>query len=346
MMATSGSARGGRLGLSKLLKDGFVRGALSEGTMLYLAAFNIVEVARKFMCKKAVPVFQNNVWDDSKNDYVITIDSTRKMRIVKSMDEFNNEPELKEAFRLIIEDVKKHPVFTEGGKQSKLVCKLDVNAATISIMVDGKVNQQEHTDYSKAKIMRLFYGTGSTNKDRQYMPIVLFIALENNTRLGYYPNSHNFVMNDKRYNINSAKYMHFNAGEFVIFHPLFVHFGVGYSVRSDKGQLQQEQNLRVHLYVDAGTSARAINSKTGIPDTYPVLIKRDKTIKIWTAQQRMLHARTTAKRKNKSVMLNIKKARKVALLKRKELAAAASVANAECTTEGEPLLRRSKRVAS
>ena len=67
MMATSGSARGGRLGLSKLLKDGFVRGALSEGTLLYLAAFNIVEVARKFMCKKAVPVFQNNVWDDSKN---------------------------------------------------------------------------------------------------------------------------------------------------------------------------------------------------------------------------------------------------------------------------------------
>jgi hypothetical protein len=126
MMATSGSARGGRLGLSKLMKDGFVRGALSEGTMLYLAAFNIVEVARKFMCKKSVPVFQNNEWDDSINDYVITIDSSRKMRIVKSMDEFNNEPELKEAFRLIIEDVKKHPVFTEGGKQNKLVCKLDV----------------------------------------------------------------------------------------------------------------------------------------------------------------------------------------------------------------------------
>ena len=285
------------------------------------------------MCKKAVPVFQTNVWDDSKNDYVITIDSTRKMRIVKSVDEFNEEPELKEAFRLIIEDVKKHPVFTEGGKQNKLVCKLDVNAATISIMVDGKVNQQEHTDYSRAEIMRQFYGSGSTNKDRQYMPIVLFIALENNTRLGYYPNSHNFVMNDKQYNINTAKYMHFKAGEFVIFHPLFVHFGCGYSVRSDKGQLQQEHNIRVHFYVEAGTSARAVNIVTGIPDTYPLLIKGDKTIKIWTAQQRMLHARKTAKKKNKVVMMQLQKARKAAMAKRKELTAAASVEDEKCSTE-------------
>jgi hypothetical protein len=326
------------------MKDGYVRGALSESTMLFLASNKIVEVARNFMSLKADPVFRTNVWDSSKNEFVISIDSTRKMRIINSMEEFNGVPELKEAFQLIIEDVKKHPMFTEGGKKNKLVCKLNVDMATISIMVDGKVNQQEHTDYSREEIMRQFYGEACTNEDRQYMPIVLFIALENNTRLGYYPNSHNFVMDNKQYSINAAQYMLFNAGEFVIFHPLFVHFGCAYGVRSDKGHWQQEHNIRVHFYVEAGTCARAVNSATGIPDTYPVLLKEDNTIKIWTAKQRMLHARTTAKRKNKAVMVHIKKARKVALLKRMEFAANASIANAECISDEASVLRRSKRI--
>lgn len=338
-------------GLKTLMKDGFVRGALSAGTMVYLETIDIVTRARNFMqlkgTSKPLKVFRDNKpAKENDNDFVITIDKSRKMRLITNLDDgFVGEPELKEAFRLIKEDIKQHPVFTDGGKK-KLVCRLNVDAATLSIMVDGTTKQQDHTDFNKTVIMEQFYGKAHTDNDRQYMPVVLFLALENNTRLGYYPNSHNAVMNDEQENINAAKYMYFNAGEFVIFHPLLVHFGCAYGEKNDKGKWQQGKNVRVHFYVVGESSARVINPSTGLPDTYPVFFK-DSNVKVWTAQARMQHARLSAQKKKLAKFSQNKKARKVALkvLKRNaKLIASSSEETLGNTTDESTCMRSSKRL--
>jgi len=332
-------------GLTTLMKDGYVRGALSEGTMIHLTTIGIVEQARQFMNlnDKAVSVFRENK-PAKDGEFVITLDKSRKMRVINNLDAFVDEPDLKEAFRLIIEDIKQHPVFIDGSKKNKLVCRLNVDTATISIMVDGQTKQQDHTDYSKTVIMEQYYGEDHTDNDRQYMPVVLFLALENNTRLGYYPNSHNVVMDNSYANVNAAKYMNFYAGEYVIFHPLLVHFGCAYGEKDVNGKWLQEENIRVHFYVEGETSTRAINPVTGLPDTYPVFFK-DSNVKIWTAQERMEHARSSAKQNKVAKVSQNKKARKVALkvLKRKpkELASAEP---SKSTTNELICIRRSKRL--
>jgi len=245
---------------SYLLHKGFVRGQLSSDTIGYIHDNGVIQLARTLTAAQGGAVFSE---PESETSSTFKLDEARKMRYFSNLAAMNKQPVLKEAVRRILRDVKSHGIFSIGtGKvKSKLTCRLDLDQAAISFMIDGKINQTPHTDYNSKQINKII---SNTNKEtREQMPLLLLLAFEDNTALGYYPNLHNSFV-DSASSVPSATQrmkLDLNSFEFVIFHPLFVHFGVSYTV----------PNVRVHLYLDSPLCKRQ-QWRDGVTKTYPILI--------------------------------------------------------------------------
>ena len=143
-------------------------------------------------------------------------------------------------------------------------------------------DQLTHTDYADYSleaisedqgpskgIMNTFYGgTGSDNTEIapiEHLPMIALIALQDNTSLGFLPHSHVRPLptdNKGRRKYNARANLSLKQGEYVILHPLLIHFGVQYG----------EENIRLHVYMDSELCQRPHDEK-GLPLTYPVHVR-------------------------------------------------------------------------
>ena len=294
-------------GLSDLLMDGYVRGNLSEKTLRFINDNNISNMIREWVEHHGLGVFSTVTL--GKSGYVVSNDPTRKMAVFTNAKDMKDVPSnIRKAIQMIIADIKKHYLFTKG-RNTKLVCKLKVQDATVSLMIDGTDNQQRHTDFSRKQIVEQFYNATSTNTDRQHMPLVFFLALENNTKLGYYPRSHQLIINSdaKRFRVMDHKVLEFDNGGFAFIHPLLVHFGFSYTRRLSARITQQLRNTRVHLYIESPGCTRAKDAK-GLPMTYPVIFDEHQ-IQVWSKAESIAHARTQRRNKRELALNQIQVAR-------------------------------------
>ena len=252
---------------SLLLKRGFVMGKLSSETIDFIKKKKVIKRVRAAVIKKGIPVFSNPKEPDSIE---LNSDKTRKMLVFNNVEQIKALPIIKNAVKLILRDINAHAIFGTSKIRSKLTCKLNSNDAAISFMVDGFEKQMTHTDYRKQPI-RSTFGKDADKTVREQMPLVLLLAFEDNTSLGYYPNFHNQIMSDSgsdkdaeiAITATEEQYINLFAYEYVIFHPLFVHFGTKY-----------KKNTRLHLYMDSPLCARETYSD-GSPQTFPVVIGDD-----------------------------------------------------------------------
>ena len=161
------------------------------------------------------------------------------------------------------------------------------------------VNQRTHTDYADYSstleggiasigILDTFYNDNNAGNRTpiDQLPLIVLVALQANTILGFLPNSHHQpirIGKDGKEIYNSPAYLIFDAAEFVIFHPLLIHFGVQY----------KEVNLRVHVYMDSLACPRP--HLDGLPVTYPIHIGSSDSARFLSANERRTANATIAR---------------------------------------------------
>ena len=246
-----------RDGLAELLHTGFVTGRLSDNTLQWIRDNNFVSHARTYVIAEGVRVFERertaeeihaaatklrlvNEKAAAKSDTApaavnmdhlrMEHDQKRAMLYFSNCSMIKGHKVLRKGTKLIIKDIKKHILFSssdkkQGRRSDKLYCQLDVEDAAVSFMIDGKKKQCGHTDYSTTAIRKLFDDAENNKAAAESMPLVLLLSLQRNTRLGYYPNSHKLITELQQDSIGDVQFFILAAGEFVIFHPLLVHFG-------------------------------------------------------------------------------------------------------------------------
>jgi len=246
-------------GLKELLQHGLVRGKLSTKTLQFIKKEDIIRQFRELTLTKGKGVFKG---PHPKKQGEVEFDHKRRMIYFSSETAMAEHPKLQEAIQMICEDVRLHILFSssEHGdrKPDKLYCKLDVRKAAVSIMIDGYQQQCTHTDYDEQDIISHFYSETASKRATEQMPVVLLLSLEPGTKLGYHPGSHNVVLNkQQRQSVLPACVLELDEGEFVLIHPLLLHYGCVYA----------GENTRVHLYIDSPLCPRKCDAE-GQPLTF------------------------------------------------------------------------------
>jgi hypothetical protein len=282
-----------RDGLAELLHTGFVTGRLSDNTLQWIRDNNFVSHARTYVIAEGVRVFERertaeeihaaatklrlvNEKAAAKSDTApaavnmdhlrMEHDQKRAMLYFSNCSMIKGHKVLRKGTKLIMKDIKKHILFSssdkkQGRRSDKLYCQLDVEDAAVSFMIDGKKKQCGHTDYSTTAIRKLFDDAENNKTAAESMPLVLLLSLQRNTRLGYYPNSHKLITELQQDSIGDVQFFILAAGEFVIFHPLLVHFGCEYDIN----------NTRVHFYINSDACKRQVDDDNE-PMTFPVIV--------------------------------------------------------------------------
>jgi len=177
---------------------------------------------------------------------------------------------------VLLEDIKtemyEHEVFQVTGKRpDRRVSSLSPTDATFSILSSeiSKHFQMYHTDYPLHTtseflgISSVFYEPesdrimGSVISD---IPLVCLIAVEDSTKLFFVPGSHRVLLRQGEYKFAEENCFILNKGEYLIFHPLLVHYGAAYEL----------SNTRLHIYCDSKRCPRYYYQSDNTPATYPI----------------------------------------------------------------------------
>ncbi len=112
----------------------------------------------------------------------------------------------------------------------------------------GCRRQQAHTDYEPTG--------GILEVPNEDIPLAAVLALEDNTKLVVWPGSIGFDFTD--FKENDGIELVFNAGDLVVFRGDLVHAGAAY----------QEENIRLHCYLDHKDVDRKNNRTLLVKETY------------------------------------------------------------------------------